>query len=97
MMAASRGNPIPVGRSIQSLGTKGMHRCHICGLAQSEAPWGESGTDPSWNICACCGCEYGYDDFLAIGCDDFRAKWIASGAPWFRPELRPTDWQLAAQ
>ncbi len=46
----------------------------------------------SYDICECCGCEYGYDDS-----EDYYQKWVTNGCCWFDPEKMPTDWQLKNQ
>lgn len=37
--------------------------CRVCGLDQDENPWGEDNASPTFDICACCGTEFGYHDF----------------------------------
>lgn len=73
-----------------------MH-CRVCGLLQAEEPWGPTGTDPTWAICDCCGTEFGYEDSSVAAANGARERWISSGAKWFRPEVRTSDWSLDAQ
>jgi hypothetical protein len=40
--------------------------CRICGLKQDFKPWGEDGKTPAFEICSCCGVEFGNDVFLAF-------------------------------
>lgn len=72
-------------------------RCHICGLDQGEPPWGESGRDPTWNICPCCGCEYGYEDHLESGVIRQRRRWLESGGEWWLEHDRPAGWSFEEQ
>ena len=72
-------------------------RCHICGWDLDYPPWGEAGTDPTWNICACCGCEFGYEDATPESAGQYRRKWIAEGRRWFKPGARPESWDHETQ
>ncbi len=72
-------------------------RCHVCGCLLDELPWGEDGCSPTFNICSCCGCEFGYEDCRAIGVRAHRRKWIESGGAWFLPKDRPEDWSMEEQ
>jgi hypothetical protein len=74
-----------------------MYRCHICGCELAEPPWGDTGTDPTWNICSCCGCEFGYHDCQLSGVLRHRHKWLATGGQWSDPEQRPPGWSLEDQ
>lgn len=69
----------------------------MCGLAQAEPPWGADGKSPNFEICDCCGVEFGYEDALPAASEEFRARWLASGAQWFSPTERPGDWSLTRQ
>lgn len=35
--------------------------CRVCGLYLGYQPWGEDGKTPSYEICPCCGVEFGYE------------------------------------
>lgn len=56
--------------------------CRVCGFDPEEFPWGADGTEPSWEICPCCGVEYGYDDATIVGVARYRQSWLDAGAPW---------------
>ena len=60
-------------------------------------PWGEDGKTPLWEICECCGIEYGYEDCLESALIRYREKWLANGAKWFSPKHRPKNWSLEQQ
>lgn len=53
--------------------------------------------DPSYEICLCCGFQFGYDD-----CDqgytfiEYRKEWLEKGAIWFRSE-KTARWSLEKQ
>lgn len=74
-----------------------MHLCRVCGLFQEEAPWGDDGKIPTFNICDCCGVEFGCGDATPIAIRQFREAWIESGAHWFNEEKRPDNWNLSLQ
>lgn len=89
MYAHARG---PVMESEQS-----RYRCHVCGWLLDEAPWGECGTHASWDVCSCCGCEFGLDDYIDTAMVEYRDQWLMGGAVWFAPRFKPVGWNLAAQ
>lgn len=75
-----------------------------------QPPFGDLGQPPyigrfgsaSFDCCACCGFEYGYDcDPSASGrrgsFRDYLRQWAGSGGTWFRPSQRPPQWSLAEQ
>lgn len=68
-----------------------ISHCPVCGLSWEESVDYKSVRN-SFDICQCCGCEYGYDDTSS-----YREDWIESGAPWFDPNLKPKDWDWEKQ
>ena len=64
-----------------------------------ETHWGQA----SYNICPCCGYEYGYDDrpMLAENAQSFKQYleyWFKEeGALWMVPEDKPQNWDLILQ
>ena len=72
-------------------------RCRVCGLLQSEPPWGPDGKCPTYDFCACCGVEFGYGDASLAGIRNWRQKWLAEGAKWDAPELKPANWDWQKQ
>lgn len=72
--------------------------CRVCGLYYPDFfPWGETGKDPSHEICDCCGIEFGYEDITAASCRTNRNVWLEKGAMWFNVEHKPKDWKLTEQ
>lgn len=71
--------------------------CRVCGLDQDENPWGEDNASPTFNICACCGTEFGYHDFTLEGIRAQREEWLAKGAKWWRPKKLPSNWSCEEQ
>lgn len=75
-----------------------LHVCRVCGFFTPDYfPWGETGTSATFDFCACCGVEFGYEDFTVRGCRVTRKKWFERGTPWFEPEFRPDDWDPQTQ
>ncbi|MCO6509132.1 MAG: hypothetical protein J6578_10170 [Snodgrassella sp.] len=74
-----------------------LYTCRVCGLEQSEPQWGEDGKSPTYNICDCCGVEFGYEDITLISTKNYREKWIKSGAKWNCPKCKPIGWSLDMQ
>ena len=74
-----------------------IHNCRVCGLKQKDPPWGESGFEPTYDICPCCSTEFGLDDRTSAQRFEVRGHWIKSGYPWFHPEQKPPDWDPDAQ
>lgn len=72
--------------------------CPICGYDKLLEPPYDECNNPSYEICPCCGFEYGFDDqdrnfdFIA-----YREKWLLSGAKWFQCQEKPDDWDLNVQ
>ena len=34
--------------------------CRVCGKVQDDPTWGEDGKTPTFDICDCCGVQFGY-------------------------------------
>jgi hypothetical protein len=64
--------------------------CRVCGFEPPSPPWGPTGTDPSWELCPCCGVEHGYEDASEAGVLRYRSRWLELGAPWSDPSV-PED------
>jgi hypothetical protein len=71
--------------------------CSFCGFPDlDQPPFDETGA-PSFEICPCCGGEFGYNDASQEAEKEYRRKWIQNGAQWFDSSLKPTDWKLRNQ
>lgn len=71
--------------------------CRICGLQQDDPPWGEDGNSPSFDICPCCGVEFGYEDCNLNAVKAYRNEWLKNNATWFQPKKKPENWSLENQ
>ncbi len=73
--------------------------CPVCGWPELELPPRGEGGEASFEICPCCGFEFGYDDDsegLTYG--QARAQWIAGGMKWWsESRMAPVDWDAAGQ
>lgn len=64
------------------------YRCLVCGYDQMPYP------PQDYNICPCCGTEYGVDDVFESHYE-LRNQWLSMGGHWFsrvRPYIRPPYW-----
>ena len=77
--------------------TGGEYRCRVCGLLQPEAIWGADGQCPTYCICDCCGCDFGYEDTSVEGIRRHRERWLAGDAAWLEPDKKPSDWNRDEQ
>jgi hypothetical protein len=73
-------------------------------------PWSDFGPPPysnrlgfpSYEVCACCSYEFGFDDDPGPGAksssfEEYRSEWLASGAAWFNSDVKPKKWNLKKQ
>ncbi|TWV06061.1 hypothetical protein FQ707_14610 [Bacteroidaceae bacterium HV4-6-C5C] len=73
------------------------HNCRVCGLYITTKPWGNDGQNPTFEICPCCGVEFGNEDYSLDSIRNFRKEWLGKGAPWFDPKQKPLNWKLEDQ
>lgn len=75
--------------------------CLVCGLDLVEfgadEPWGPTGDLPSFDICPCCGTEFGYEDFTLDAVRASRIRWIGDGRVWRDAGSEPAGWDVTAQ
>ena len=71
--------------------------CPVCGFqGLGEPPYDAHGS-ASFDICPCCGIEFGYDDATESH-QQLRAGWIERGMPWWsQSQPPPVGWDPAAQ
>jgi hypothetical protein len=73
------------------------YNCRVCGLNQGVEPWGKDGETPSFDICTCCGVQFGYEDCDILSVKKFRAEWLNNGAHWSWAKNKPENWSLEEQ
>lgn len=67
--------------------------CPLCGYGPFPEPLPTvDELRASFEICPCCGCEYGYSDTRV-----YREAWLARGAPWRDEREKPENWDLSEQ
>ena len=70
-----------------------LNICPVCGYDDLSEPPYDKYNEPSYEICPCCGFEFGYDDFYKhYTFKDFREKWIKEGAKLFNKERFSRNW-----
>jgi hypothetical protein len=56
---------------------------------------------PSYEVCSCCGFEFGNDDNPGTSApesfEEYLAEWVTNGEKWFEPSKKPSRWTLTAQ
>jgi hypothetical protein len=67
--------------------------CPVCGFGLDEPAWGWAGA--SFQICSCCGTQFGYHD-AGGGAEErrrahlaLRDRWVAAGMPWYSNATPP--------
>ena len=73
--------------------------CPVCGYDKLDfKPYDEQG-NASFEICPCCGFEFGCDDFpdKQKSFVEWRKKWIENGCNWFSRNPAPQDWNAKEQ
>ncbi len=74
-----------------------MPICRICGHSSENFPWGEDGKSPSFQICSCCGVQFGKEDDTLESIKEYRAGWISKGGKWFVKNETPEGWNIETQ
>lgn len=71
--------------------------CPVCGFPDlTEPPYDQHGC-ASFDICPCCGTEFGYTDARKSH-DQLRDEWLAAGAHWHsRAVQQPPGWNALNQ
>ncbi len=88
-------------------GYRGLAHPPYRGLGEVSAvrglkpPYEQYFGDPSYDVCACCGFEFGNDDNPGTGApasfEEYLTEWVRSGCEWFDPAKKPQGWQLGEQ
>lgn len=88
-------------------GYGGLARPPYRGIASASAarglkpPYEQYFGDPSYEVCLCCGFEFGDDDNPGTAdptsFEEYLREWVRSGCEWFDPAMKPEGWRLEAQ
>jgi len=73
------------------------HHCRVCGLFHEDPPWGEDNKTPTYDICPCCGVEFGYGDTTPDNARALRHDWVEQGCAWQEPREKPGGWDANSQ
>lgn len=71
--------------------------CRVCGYRMDDPPWGSDGRTPTFEMCPCCGVEFGYQDHTAGSVRLYREGWMKSACKWDLERGRPKNWDLSQQ
>jgi hypothetical protein len=72
--------------------------CRCCEWSFGDYfPWGEDGMSPTCDICECCGCESGNEDYCLDSLMRYRQHWLDSNAKWYYAKSQPVDWENGQQ
>lgn len=74
-----------------------IYVCSVCRYPDLDEPAYDSFGCASYNICPCCGTEFGYDDSTTAH-SDLREKWVSEGMQWWsKHKLKPNGWDPVRQ
>ena len=83
-----------------TLNNKSERYCRVCGLDQGEEGVRVKSGQATFNICDCCGVEFGYEDAIEAGYNisSYRLQWLYNNnARWFNIKIKPQNWSLCKQ
>lgn len=76
------------------------YKCLVCGFDELENPIYDNNGNGTYEICVCCGFEYGCDDFpdKQLSYINWREIWIKNGCKWFSNSTpKPKGWDPKLQ
>jgi hypothetical protein len=75
------------------------HTCLICGWPELQAPPRNKEGVASFEICPCCGFEFGFDDDdQGVTYEQARRRWFAHGMTWWsKSRPAPNGWNPSLQ
>lgn len=77
---------------------RGERICRICGLEYDSNIVRDEFGEPTFNICDCCGVEFGYEDITIKSVIHYRCYWLNElKAKWFIPKYKPNKWDINKQ
>jgi hypothetical protein len=66
-----------------------------------KPPYSRHFGNPSYEVCACCGFEFGNDDDPGtappVTFKEYLNEWINDGKEWFDDSRKPENWHLEEQ
>ena len=85
------------GGNSKTILSHGNHKCRICGFHNDYFPWGENGEKPNFELCPCCGVQFGKEDVTLESIQKYRKEWLRKGGKWFIKKDRPENWDIDEQ
>lgn len=73
------------------------HECRVCGFYVEDYPWGEDGKSPAYQICPCCGVQFGKEDITLDEIKKYRTAWVNKGGKWYIEAEKPEEWDMEEQ
>jgi predicted amidophosphoribosyltransferase len=70
--------------------------CGVCGFDRLEEPMYDINGSASFEICPCCGTEFGYHDAVKSH-KELREAWIRNGMNWHTVDYKPENWDPKKQ
>ena len=67
-----------------------IYQCPVCGFIGLTRPAYSAGGESSFEICPCCGVQFGYDD-VSLSFEELRSRWIQRGMHWSSTAFTPPD------
>ncbi len=70
---------------------KKKYTCPVCGFDELENELYDDNGFGTYEICVCCGFEFGADDFpdKETAYKNWREEWIGNGCKWFSKATKP--------
>lgn len=73
------------------------YTCPVCGYTGMPGPYKGENDFPSYEICDCCGTEFGNDDDKSTHAE-LRDQWISKGMTWWAKYKEPSpNWDPVKQ
>ena len=85
------------GRISKTILSYDNHKCRICGFHNEYFPWGEDGEKPNFELCPCCGVQFGKEDVTLESIQKYRKEWLRKGGRCFIKKDRPENWDIDEQ
>lgn len=74
------------------------HTCPVCAYPNLVEPPRSKSGGGSYEICPCCGFQFGVDDEdRGLTYETARERWIGGGAKWWSSTPPPKGWKAEAQ
>jgi len=74
-----------------------INNCRVCGFFMKDPPWGVDGKSPNYEICPCCGVEFGNEDYTVESTKEYRNKWLSKSIRFCDKDTKPKDWDFEKQ